>query len=224
MAQVLVNDSSLSAIADAIREKLDVETTYLPSQMAGAIESIETGGTELTSEDEGKVVVESSGEYVLAAQTSRSISSNGTYDTTTNDEVTVSVQGGASPLTVYKRCDNGRISEGVLRFGIGQSRYDEYQVTAGHIYFVGLGSQTDGVFALATFGSDVSTRRSDGYGSQAYTPNGTVINDITSGAPAYMGVVFKPSSNCYLGVYKSGSGNTSLPTYVFDMSDLIANA
>lgn len=94
MATVTVNDASLSAIADAIREKLDVETTYLPSQMAAAIESIETGGTDLTSEDEGKVVVESSGEYVLAAQTSRSISQNGTYDTTTNNEVVVSVSGG----------------------------------------------------------------------------------------------------------------------------------
>lgn len=94
MARVLVNDESLTAIAEAIREKLDVETTYLPSQMATAIESIETGGTDLTSADEGKVVVESSGDYVLQAQTSRNISQNGTYDTTTNDEVVVSVSGG----------------------------------------------------------------------------------------------------------------------------------
>lgn len=93
MARVLVNDESLTAIADAIREKLDVETTYLPSQMAGAIENIPSGSS-LTSADEGKVVVESSGSYVLQAQTSRSISQNGTYDTTTNDEVVVNVSGG----------------------------------------------------------------------------------------------------------------------------------
>lgn len=101
MATVTVNDASLSAIADAIREKLDVETTYLPSQMAAAIESIETGGTDLTSADEGKVVVESSGEYVLATQTSRSISQNGTYDTTTNDEVVVSVSGGGGGDSLF---------------------------------------------------------------------------------------------------------------------------
>jgi len=44
MANVLVSDSSLSAIADAIREKLDVQTTYKPGQMAAAIAGIETGG------------------------------------------------------------------------------------------------------------------------------------------------------------------------------------
>lgn len=93
MATVTVNDQSLYAIAEAIRGKLDVETTYLPSQMAAAIESI--GGTDLTSADEGKVVVESEGSYVLATQNSRTVTRNGTYDTTTNDEVIVSVSGGS---------------------------------------------------------------------------------------------------------------------------------
>lgn len=45
MAQVLVNESSLEDIADAIREKNDSSDTYLPSQMAGAIRSIPTGVT-----------------------------------------------------------------------------------------------------------------------------------------------------------------------------------
>jgi hypothetical protein len=107
MATVTVNDSSLSAIAGAIRGKLGVETTYRPSEMAAAIASIEAGGTDLTSEDEGKVVVESSGEYVLAAQTSRSISQNGTYDTTTNDEVVVNVSGGSAVLVSKTITQNG---------------------------------------------------------------------------------------------------------------------
>lgn len=98
MGSVIVNESSLQGIADAIRSKLNVDTTYLPSQMADAIESMDTGGTDLTSADEGKVVVESGGDYVLQAQTSRNISSNGTYDTTTNDEVTVAV---ASSANIY---------------------------------------------------------------------------------------------------------------------------
>lgn len=100
MSRVTIDDSSLTSIANAIRSKLGVETTYLPSQMAGAIGSIETGGTDLTSADEGKVVVESSGDYVLQAQTSRSISQNGTYDTTTNDEVVVNVSGGGGESAV----------------------------------------------------------------------------------------------------------------------------
>lgn len=44
MAKVLVNDSSLTSIANAIREKTGSSDTYKPSEMAGAIASITTGG------------------------------------------------------------------------------------------------------------------------------------------------------------------------------------
>lgn len=94
MARVITDEQNYYDIADAIRGKLDVETLYLPSEMAAAIETIETG-IDLTSEDEGKVVVEDEGSYVLAEQTSLSVSQNGTYDTTTNDEVVVEVSGGS---------------------------------------------------------------------------------------------------------------------------------
>ena len=90
MGRVLITDTYLSDTADAIREKLGVDTTYLPSEMAEAIRGI-TGGADLTSADEGKVVVEDDGSYVLQAQTSRSVSANGTYDTTTNNSVIVNV-------------------------------------------------------------------------------------------------------------------------------------
>lgn len=43
MARVLITDTYLGDIADAIRDKLDVETMYTPPQMAGAIASIPTG-------------------------------------------------------------------------------------------------------------------------------------------------------------------------------------
>ena len=42
MSQVLVTESYLEDIADAIREKNGTETTYKPSQMAAAIEDIVT--------------------------------------------------------------------------------------------------------------------------------------------------------------------------------------
>lgn len=111
MATVTVNDASLTAIADAIREKLDVETTYLPSQMAAAIESIATGSS-LSSADEGKVVVESGGSYVLAAQNSRTVTRNGTYDTTTNDEVIVSVSGGGGSTNILSGTHAPTASDG----------------------------------------------------------------------------------------------------------------
>lgn len=42
MSKVAVTEDYLEDIADAIREKLGVQTTYKPGQMAAAIESIET--------------------------------------------------------------------------------------------------------------------------------------------------------------------------------------
>lgn len=40
MADVIINDIYLSAIADAIRTKLGTESTYTPPNMASAIRSI----------------------------------------------------------------------------------------------------------------------------------------------------------------------------------------
>ena len=44
MARVFVNDTTLTAIADAIREKNGSEDTYKPSQMADAVRGIQSGG------------------------------------------------------------------------------------------------------------------------------------------------------------------------------------
>ena len=129
MARVLITEDYLTDIGDAIREKLDVETTYKVSEMADAIESIEgypepTGtksitanGTGIdvkdyasadvnvpnsyTSSDEGKVV--SNG--ALASQTSVTKTANGTYDTTLNNEVVVDVEG----YTVERIDESGSI-------------------------------------------------------------------------------------------------------------------
>lgn len=46
MARVFVNDSTLTDIADAIREKNGTEEMYKPSQMAGAVRGIQSGGEE----------------------------------------------------------------------------------------------------------------------------------------------------------------------------------
>lgn len=44
MANVYLQDSTLTSIADAIRSKLQVSTSYRPGQMAAAIQSIPSGG------------------------------------------------------------------------------------------------------------------------------------------------------------------------------------
>lgn len=88
MAQVLISDSYLAAIADAIREKLGVSTEYLPSEMAAAIESISTGGT--------------------AVLVSKTVTENGTYDPADDNadgysSVTVNVSGGGGSGIYWAR-------------------------------------------------------------------------------------------------------------------------
>ena len=124
MATVTVNDSNLYDIADSIRAKLGVQTTYKPSQMADAIDAISGGGitptgtisitqngtTDVTNyasasvsvpnsysaSDEGKVV--SNG--ALVSQTSDTVTANDTYDTTLINSLTVNVSGGGGGATM----------------------------------------------------------------------------------------------------------------------------
>lgn len=133
MAQVIVTESSLQNIAGAIRSKLGTQDTYTPSEMAGAISqihgdpvlealSVNANGTytpssgkdgfsqavvnvpnSYSSGDEGKVV--SGG--ALVAQSSQSITENGTYDTTLKNQVTVNVSGGGSVLVPKTITQNG---------------------------------------------------------------------------------------------------------------------
>lgn len=51
MANVLVNGNSLSAIADAIRQKTGNEDTYKPAEMAQAILDLPSGGEDLEEKD-----------------------------------------------------------------------------------------------------------------------------------------------------------------------------
>lgn len=123
MSRVALEESYLENIASAIRAKNGQSATYKPSKMASAILSIKSAaelsiisktfsqnGTYapssfsadafanvvvdikniFTSADQGKVV--SSGR--LLSQTSRSVSENGVYDTTLNNNIIVSVPTG----------------------------------------------------------------------------------------------------------------------------------
>ena len=146
MAKVTVTDSNLTAIGQAIREKRNVETMYKPSEMPAAIRAIHTepnldqltvtqNGTyepqagvdgfdevsvnvpnSYTQADEGKVV--SSG--ALVAQTSKTVTQNGTVDTTLNDEVIVDVPSGAPNLQDKTITQNGVYTADAGYDGLGE--------------------------------------------------------------------------------------------------------
>ena len=98
MANVLVEETSLQDIADAIRSKLSVATTYKPSEMADAINSISSGGITPT----GTI----------------SITTNGTHDVTTYAVADVSVSGGVTPTGTKQISitSNGTTTEDVTNY------------------------------------------------------------------------------------------------------------
>ena len=125
MGQVVITESNLTNIANAIRGKNGSSDLYTPAQMATAIQNIPSGGitpsgtvnitqngtvdvTQYASAavavpnsygagDEGKVV--SNG--ALVAQSSGSTAQNGTFNTTLINSFTVNVSGGGGlPLGI----------------------------------------------------------------------------------------------------------------------------
>lgn len=113
MAKVLITEQYLTDIADAIRQKKASEDTYNPSEMADAIESIQTGitptGTKQVSITANGTTTEDVTNYANAEITvnvpsgsatlvTKSITENGTYNASSDSadgysSVTVNVQG-----------------------------------------------------------------------------------------------------------------------------------
>lgn len=107
MSQALITEQYLTNIADAIRDKLEVQTEYLPSQMAGAIETMHgILKTETLSTTANGTFTPSAGKDGFSEVTvavpaggnliSKTITANGTYHSSDDnadgyDEVVVNV-------------------------------------------------------------------------------------------------------------------------------------
>ena len=137
MAKVIVTETYLENIGDAIRSKLGGSDTYKPSEMAGAISqihgdpvldalSVTQNGTYKASDENldgfSQVVVNVPNTYAagdegkvvsngaLVAQTSDTVTENDTYDTTLIDQLTVNVSGGTS-IPIISAADWNAMSE-----------------------------------------------------------------------------------------------------------------
>ena len=120
MGNVLVRESSLQAIADAIREKNGSVNTYTPAEMAEAVAAIAPVLLE-------KVFTEN-GIYSAASEGANGYS-----------EVTVDVPAWIAPYAYD--IDTGYVNAGVWTLGGDTVNYsDVYRVQAGHRYLISLGS------------------------------------------------------------------------------------
>ena len=118
MAIVTTDNSNYSAIADAIRTKLNSAETFRPSEMASAIMSI-TGGGGITPT--GTSIITSNGMFNVYNYASASVSvpvgvfptgtynitSNSVYDITNYQSVSVNVPTGITPTGTYSISSNG---------------------------------------------------------------------------------------------------------------------
>lgn len=197
MSKVLVTESYLAQIANAIRAKLGVATTYKPSQMPAAITSIPTGTTptgtvnitqngttdvtqyasanvqvpnSYAAGDEGKVV--SNG--ALVAQTAHAeVTQNGTIDTTLNNSVTVNVSGGGGTLSwrdtfsVNWDFSNPVNTRGNTTYSAGSTTGQVFTIDGWHIY--------GGIVELVTGGLKLTrySAGSAGYFMQRYQNTAT---------------------------------------------------
>jgi len=121
--KVLVTDSNLTAIANAIRAKLDVSTTYTPSQMADAILSIQSAGPTMVSWSTG--TDEEVAAMIDAAHA-------GTIDLQQDGNWAV---GDVRTISISAFTGGGNVSHSAQNVDIVISSFDEYESSSNVLQF-----------------------------------------------------------------------------------------
>lgn len=214
MAKVLVSESHLEDIADAIRAKNGSSSTYTPAQMATAISEISgSGGTPRTSDDltvSGATVTAPAGTYAEAASKSVASGSATTPATTitANPSITVSSGGLITAIAGATQSVTPTVSAGYVSSG-----------TAGTITVSGSNTEQLTTQAAQTIipGSSDQTIASGTYltGIQTITGDANLIPaNIVSGKSIFgvSGSASTGATNYVTGTFTTGSTTGSNET------------
>ena len=189
MGNVLVQESSLRAIAEAIRAQNGSEDTYTPAEMAEAVAAIAPVLLE-------KVVTEN-GVYSAASEGADGYS-----------EVTVDVPAWMVPYAYD--IDTGYANNGVWTLGGDTVNYsDVYRVQAGHSYLIMLGSVV-GTRFRAMFSVE------DTVHATAKITGISVINKTDPAPGAF--VFYTAPDDGYITITKDNTGLSGLKTFFADVT------
>ena len=192
MANVLVEESFLQDIADAIRGKNGGSDTYTPAQMGPAVANL------------------SGGAPVLGTKT---ITYNGTFPASEDSldgysSVTVSRDPALHPIAFDTT--NGYVSGSIFYAGGSGYYTDVYAVESGHTYRLGTGTTRGNRFDAAFFLTDPSQAESSATG-------GTQIASVSNPASKYA-TTWTASADGYVAITKTSGDVSGLISYVFDIT------